>query len=59
MDRPPTRTLQRALEFVGSRERLAARLAISHEELDDYLSGRRPIPNEVFLAALDIVAGKK
>ena len=59
MDRPPARTLQRALELIGSREALAARLAISHEELDDYLAGRRPIPNKIFLVALDIVAGKR
>ena len=58
MDRPPSRTLQRALDLVGSRAALATRLAISEEELDDYLSGRRAIPNAVFLAALDVVAGK-
>jgi hypothetical protein len=58
VDRPPSRTLQRALEFVGDHDELAEKLAISRPELEDYLAGRKPIPNEVFLAALDVVAGK-
>ena len=57
MDRPTSRTLQRALELVGGPALLADKLAISPKELDDYLADRKPIPNDVFLAALDIVAG--
>lgn len=59
MDGPSGRTLQRALELLGTRERLAARLAISKEELDDYLAARCPIPSNVFFKALGVVAGKK
>ncbi len=58
MNRPDARTLQRALDLVGSRELLATKLSIAAQDLDDYLNARRPIPNEVFLAALDVVAGK-
>ena len=57
MDRPPSRTLQRALQLLGGRQQLAAKLAVSLDELDDYLAARKPIPDKVFLAALDIVAG--
>ena len=59
MDRPPSRTLQRALEFAGTRERLCEALSVSPEDLDAYITGRSPIPNDVFLAALDVVAGKR
>jgi DNA-binding transcriptional regulator YdaS (Cro superfamily) len=58
MDRPPSRTLQRALQLLGGRQQLAAKLAISPDELDDYLATRKPIPDKIFLAALDIVAGE-
>jgi hypothetical protein len=58
VDRPPSRTLQRALERVGNGELLATKLSISLKELDNYLAGRQAIPNKIFLAALDIVAGK-
>lgn len=59
MDRPPSRTLQRALGIAGTTERLAAALGISCEELETYLAGQKPLPNEVFLVALDIVAGRR
>lgn len=58
MDRPSSRTLQRALDLIGSRELLATKLSIPLETLDDYLHGRQAIPNKIFLAALDVVAGK-
>jgi hypothetical protein len=58
MNGPPRRTLVRALEAVGGvRQRLAAALDISLEDLDAYLRGERSIPSPVFLDALDIVAG--
>lgn len=50
------RTLQRALEILSTRERLAQALRVPAEEIDDYLSGKKAIPQPVFLAALDIVA---
>jgi hypothetical protein len=56
MEGPSSRTLQRALDAVGTRERLAELLSISLEDLEEYLAGRKAIPNQLFLAALDIVA---
>jgi hypothetical protein len=56
--RAPSRTLRRALGFTGSKERLAAALKVSLEDLESYLTGGKDIPDDVFLAALDIVAGK-
>jgi hypothetical protein len=44
MDGAHVRTLQRALEIVATRERLA--------------SGTKPLPPRAFLDALDIVAAK-
>jgi hypothetical protein len=51
-----TRTLRRALATIGSEERLAAALNCSPLELVRWLSGEKPAPSEVFIAALDIVA---
>ena len=53
------RTLQNALEIVVRKERLAAALCVTMDELEIYLAGDKPLPNEVFLAALDIVATKR
>lgn len=58
MDRPPSRTLLRALDMLGTKERLAAALHVRPDELEAYLLGQKPVPNELFLAALDIVAGR-
>jgi hypothetical protein len=51
-----TRTLRRALATIGSEERLAAAFACSPLELVRWLSGEKPAPGEIFIAALDIVA---
>lgn len=60
MNGPHRRTLARALQTLGDKkERLAAALRITVEDLDAYLAGRKPVPQPVFLAALDIVAGRK
>jgi hypothetical protein len=57
---PQHRTLQRALSLAnGSRSRLAEKLAVRPEDLDKYLAGAQPVPTQVFLVALDIVAGRK
>lgn len=53
-----TRTLQRALAILGSKEAVAATLRVTPRELDAYLSGNKEIPHQVFLELLDIVAGK-
>lgn len=59
MSSPPTRTLRRALTVAGSKERLAALLNVTLQDLEAYLSERKDIPDAVFLAALDIVAGAR
>lgn len=55
-DTASIRTLRRALATIGSEERLAAALNCSPLELVRWLSGERPAPSDVFIAALDIVA---
>jgi hypothetical protein len=56
-DTATIRTLRRALATIGSEERLAAALNCSPLELVRWLSGEKPAPGEIFIAALDIVAG--
>jgi len=56
MDGPHIRTLERALEIVVTKERLAAALGVDISDLENYLAGREPLPHQVFLNALDIVA---
>lgn len=58
MPNPHVRSLQRAIEILGSKTRLATALEISEEELDGYLAGK-PMPTEMFIEALDIVAHGK
>jgi hypothetical protein len=50
------RTLQRALETVGTKERLATTLGLPLSELEAYMAGTATLPTSVFIAALDIVA---
>jgi hypothetical protein len=58
METPQTRTLQRALALLGgSKAGLAAALDITGDELQAYLDGTQPLPDLLFLDALDIVAG--
>ena len=56
MDGAHSRTLERALQVLKSRERLAIALELPLQELDAYFSGRKPLPHEAFLRAIDIVA---
>ena len=49
------RTLRRAAELVGGESALAARLAVSENELDLWLRNFVRPPNDVFLKAVDIV----
>ena len=51
----PLRRLRRALEIVGTKERLAAALNVTLADLDSYLDGKKPVPLEVFFAAVHIV----
>ena len=59
MPTPQIRTLKRALEKLVKRERLAAALGVALEDLEDYLTGKKPVSNKIFLAALDIVADRR
>ncbi len=56
MDGAHTRTLQRALEALGSKEGLATALQIQLPELEVFLTGEKALPHNVFIGALDIVA---
>jgi len=56
-DTATIRTLRRALATIGSEERLAAALNCSPLDLMRWLTGEKAAPGEVFIAALDIVAG--
>lgn len=56
MDGPQSRTLALALKTMGTREKLAAALAVPLHELELYLSGSLMVPHQVFLNALEIVA---
>lgn len=59
MDGAHTRTLERALRVVQSKERLAAVLELPLEEIDAYLAGAKPLPFHAFITAIDIVANGK
>ena len=55
MSGPQKRTLLKALQVVGSKERLAVALEVELPELEGYLDGVE-LPHKVFIDALDIVA---
>ncbi|TMH45134.1 MAG: hypothetical protein E6H54_06640 [Betaproteobacteria bacterium] len=59
MDGAHKRTLERALQIVRSKERLAVALELPVEELETYMAGERPLPDQAFITALDIVANGK
>ncbi len=54
----PTRTLQAALHYLGTPQRLAAYLSVPLADLQRWISGEEQPPQEIFLKALDAVAGK-
>ena len=56
MDGAHTRTLERALQVVGTKERLAVALELPLDELEIYMAGEKPLPHQAFITALDIVA---
>jgi hypothetical protein len=49
------RVLQRALEIVGGRSVLLARLGVAEHTLEFWLSGRALIPDRAFYVLVDIV----
>lgn len=55
---PQTRTLGRALEMVGSADTLAQLLDCDTAALAAWLSGAERTAPDVYLRALDIVAGR-
>ncbi len=48
------RTLERAMEHVGSRQRLAELIDVELATLDLWMSGSRLPPDDVFLRVLDL-----
>jgi hypothetical protein len=58
-DTASMRTLRRALATVGSEEGLAAELSASPLDLVQWISGEKPTPVPIFIAALDIVASSR
>ena len=56
MNGPHQRTIQKALETVGSKERLASELEVTLAQLELFLAGSADLPHQAFLEALDIVA---
>ena len=49
------RVLARAAVMAGGADRLAGRLGLTQRQLADYLTGGVPIPDELFLSAIDVV----
>ena len=47
--------LKKAVKTVGGIEALATRVGVSAQVMRLYLDGRRPIPNDLVLKAVDIV----
>jgi hypothetical protein len=48
------RTIERALENVGDKERLAQLLGVHTADLNRWILGKQHPPHEVFLRALDL-----
>ncbi len=49
------RTLQKVIELSGGRAALAARLEIKTRDIGKWLSGKAPIPPEMFLRIVDVL----
>lgn len=47
--------LARAAALLGGVDKLAGRLEVTQRELGDFLTGGAPVPDALFLAAIDIV----
>jgi hypothetical protein len=52
-------TLRRAAEIAGGLSRLSAHLRVPERALEVWLTGTQPIPEEVFLRAVDIVTANQ
>jgi len=53
----PSRTLARAAKTLGGAQALAERLGVEQAILERWMAGEATPPDDVFLQALDIVAG--
>jgi hypothetical protein len=51
----PIRALQKAVELVGGRKRLAERLGVKAAEIENWTAGREAIPREIFLRVVDLI----
>jgi len=49
------RVLRAAISMTGDKAVVARRLAVSVRRMDDWLEGKRPIPDQAFLLLVDIV----
>ena len=56
-DTPQARTLYRAVRICGGMKALASALGVSVGELSHWLEGHVVPPTEVYIRALDVVAG--
>jgi len=54
-----SRTLERALQVLKTKERLAFALDLPFGDIDAHLSGEKPLPGEAFILALEIVASRR
>lgn len=51
--------LEAACEIAGGRQALADRLGIGEPLLSRFMNGTRPLPDSLFLRAVDIVLGDR
>lgn len=49
------RTLRRAAQIAGGARQLASELSVTIDDVDAWLQGTKRVPQDIFLAAVDIV----
>ena len=59
MASPQLNILRKALELLHTRERLASALQITAADLDAYLTGLKPLPPDLYVQAIDMVASRE
>ena len=50
-----SRAVQKAIDLVGGRERLARRLRVPKAELDEWVADKARPPREIFLRIVDLI----
>ena len=58
MEPAQLQSIQKAIEILGSKQRLCAALWVPPRELDRYLAGE-PLPHTLLLQVLEILAGER